>query len=161
MRSAIAIGCLCTLLLAVPVRAERQSESKVMTIRLVSKTVSSRVLVDRAPKAEPSKGDTQQAKLDLRNAVAQLGRPKRALVGTGVAVASITSLTPVRIRVNLTVMLPGGTIRAAGTYAAQSRLDVPVVGGTGAFADAGGTLNVDGFAPDAQTALMTYHLRLP
>ena len=161
MRSAVAIACLCTLLLAVPVQAGRHSESKVMTIRLVSKTVSSRVLVDRAPKDEPSKGDVQRAQLNLRNAVAQLGRPKRALVGTGVAVGSVTSLTPLRVRTELTAKLPGGTIRAAGMYAAQSRLDLPVVGGTGAFAHAGGTLRVDGFSPDALTALMTYRLRLP
>lgn len=160
MRSAIAIGCLGALLLAVPVQAGQRSGSKTQLIRLISKTVSTRVLVDRAPKSEPSKGDVQWAKLNLRNAVAQLGRPKGARVGTGVAVASITSLTRVRIRVELTAKLPGGTIRAAGTYA-PSRLSVPVVGGTGAFADAAGTLRVGGFVPDAQTALMTYRLRLP
>jgi dirigent-like protein len=161
MRSALAIGCLGVLVLAVPVQAGQRSESKVLTIRLVSKTVSTRALVDRAPKGEPSKGDVQQAKLELRNAVAQLGRPKGALIGTGVAVGTVTSLAQVHIRVNLTAKLPGGTIRAAGTYAAQRSLDVPVVGGTGAFADAGGTLRVDTFEPDARTALMTYRLRLP
>ena len=155
------MACLGAVLLAVPVQAGNRSEWKVVTIRLVSKTVSTRVLVDRAPKGEPSKGDVQSAKLDLRNPVAQLGRPKGALVGTGVAIASITSLTPVRVRVNLNVKLPGGTIRATGTYTAQSRPDVPVVGGTGAFADAGGTVKVGSFAPDAKTAHVTYRLRLP
>ena len=132
-----------------------------MTTRLVSKTVSTRVLVDRAPKGEPSTGDVQQAKLDLRSAVPQFGRPKGVLIGTGVVVGRITSLAQVRIRMNLTAKLPGGTIRSAGTYAAQRSLDIPVVGGSGAFADAGGTLRVDTFAPDARSALMTYRLRLP
>ena len=161
MRSALAIGCLGVLLLAVPVQAGQRSESKVVSIRLVSKTVSTRVLVDRAPKDEPSTGDVQQAKLDLRNAVAQLGRPKGALIGTGVVVGRVTSLAQVRIRMNVIAKLPGGTFRAAGTYAAQRSVDIPVVGGTGAFANAGGMLRVDTFAPDARSALMTYRLRLP
>src|SRR5262245_37911270 len=100
------------LLLALPAQGSPRGESKVQTIRLISRTVKTRVLLDRAPKGA-SKGDKVWEKSNLRNAVAQLGRPKGALVGSDVAVATLISAA--RTRLEVTATLPGGKIRAAGT----------------------------------------------
>jgi hypothetical protein len=94
----------------------------------------------------------------LRNAVAQFGKPKGAIVGVDryrtvfetAAVASVVTTTT----------LPGGTIRSRGT--ADFRLAtnvIRVVGGTGAFVGAKGTTE-QRFLP-GDKALNIYRVRLP
>ena len=115
-----------------------------------------RTLTDKAPKGTPSKGDVFSMKSVLRNAVAQFGRPKGAVVGSDVAVLTLLS-TP-RVRFNVTVKLPGGTIRAGGVIGAVGQ-KIPVVGGTGAFAGVRGSSEVRRLKPDV--ALNIYRLQRP
>ncbi len=63
-------------LLAVPARAGNDSGSRTQTIRVVSKVVDFRILVNRPPQGIGNVGDKVRAKNSLRNAVAQFGRPR-------------------------------------------------------------------------------------
>jgi len=156
--SALIIGGV--LLLALPAQAAHRSDFETQTIRVVSNRLSTRLVLDRPPKGSVNKGDTLSATSRLNNAVNQFGRPKGAVVGTDVWVTTVISFTAntLRARIRATVTLPGGTIRLAGT-AVETKLDVPVVGGTGAFAGARGTTDVSIRTDDV--ALVTYRLRLP
>jgi hypothetical protein len=160
MRYVLVLGS--ALLLALPAQGAHGTESKTQTIQIVSTTVYARVLLDRAPKHTPTKGDKVWEKSRLRNDVAQFGRPKGALVGSDVGVNTILSNNPPRAKVTGIVTLPGGTMRFEGTLNANAtRADIRVVGGTGAFAGARGTLEVRSLTPDGITALNVYRLRLP
>jgi hypothetical protein len=75
VRWTLAIG-LSFVVVALPAQAARQASSATMTIRLISTTASTKLLVDRAPKGTQSRGDVVRTKSVLRNAVAQLGRPR-------------------------------------------------------------------------------------
>ncbi len=141
------------LLMAMPATA---AQPRTQTITLVSKTMSVRALTDKAPKGTPSKGDVFLERSELRNGVAQFGRPKGALVGSDVAVATLLD-TP-RLRITITVKLPGGTIRAGGVISVVGQ-KIPVVGGTGAFADVRGSSEVRRL--DGDLALNIYRLRRP
>ena len=152
--TAILLGAL---LIALPATAADRTMSRTQTITLVSKTVSVRALADKAPKGEPSMGDVFQEKSELRNAVAQFERPKGALVGSDVAIATLLD-TP-RVRFALTVTLPGGTIRAGGVIGTVGQR-IPVIGGTGVFAGARGTSEVRRLDGQGQ-ALNIYRLRVP
>lgn len=145
------------LLLALPAQAAHRTESKIRTIQLVSRTVSAKLVVDRAPKGL-SKGDKISETSSLRNAVPQFGRPKDALVGSDVAV--MTLISAVRTKITVTVTLPGGTIRTAGTVS-DDRQKIPVVGGTGVFAGARGMSDVQSLSADDRLALNIYRLRFP
>ena len=67
MRWTLAI-VLAFVLLALPAPAAPRTDSSTQTIRLISKTVRYRTLVDRPPKGEPNKGDVDWAKSILNNA---------------------------------------------------------------------------------------------
>ena len=165
MRWTLAI-CLSILLLAVPAHAGHRSDSKTQTIRLISHTVSKKTLRDSPPKNEVNVGDKTWSKSILRNAVAQYGRRKGAVVGSDVGIITVTSCSctgtvkSARGRVKITATLPGGTLRVAGTVTASFE-GAPVVGGTGDFAGARGTLEVRSLEPDGDPALNVYRLRLP
>ena len=60
-------------------------------------------------------------------------------------------------RVAGTATLPGGTIRFGGVIRLDAAESIPVIGGTGRYAKARGTL----FVGDGDSPLNTYHLRLP
>ena len=60
-----------------------------MTIRLLGTAAGSGYLVDHAPKGYPNKGDVVRATSTMRNAVAQFGRPKGAVVGRDVSITTI------------------------------------------------------------------------
>src|SRR5919204_6519967 len=113
MRRVIAVGALTVALLglATPAGAAPSRSDATMTVRLISKVTSSRV-VDRPPKNEPSKGDVVYIRSALRNQVAQFGKPKGALVGHDYAVDTLLSAT--RAKVTVQVTLPGGTVRVKG-----------------------------------------------
>jgi hypothetical protein len=159
MRLTLAI-VLGVVLLALPAQAARSTDSATRTIRLVSFTVNSRLIVDRAPKGQPSKGDVVREESILRNAVPQFGKAKGANVGSDVAILTITSSSPVRINVRLVVRLPGGTLRGAARIAGTRIADIRITGGTGDFARARGTGTVreNGRAPGV---FNIYRLRLP
>jgi hypothetical protein len=145
---------------AFPAQGAHHGASRAMTIRLISVNTDFRVLVDRAPKQELSKGDVLWAKSVLRNDVPQFGRPKGARVGgdTGTLTLVSAKLTDVKVAAKL----PGGTLMASGRIPwEQGGSDlIPVVGGTGDFAGARGTVE----AIDLDDGLRTrniYRLRLP
>jgi hypothetical protein len=148
------------LLLTVPAQASDNSASRTQTIRVVSKVVDFRILVNRPPKGVGNVGDKVRAKNSLRNAVAQFGRPKGALVGSDVQTITVTSVTPTRARVTVTATLPGGTLRLAATISSNKQA-LPVVGGTGEFAGARGTCEVRNLDADGDPALNIFRLRLP
>ncbi len=125
-------------------------------IRLVSLTTSSDT-TDRPP-AGPSAGDSETSTSRLSNAVAQFGKPKGAVVGkdSGTARYGRAGAT-----LNLLTRLPGGTLRVRGAIVLLNNAFVaPVVGGTGAFAGARGTLRVTGTG-EPKRALNIYVLEYP
>jgi hypothetical protein len=138
MRWALVIA-LGVALLTLPAQAARSTDSATRTIRLVSTNVSLRAVVDRAPRGVPNNGDVVQERSLLRNAVRQFERPKGAPVGTDVATYTVVSANPVRMRMKLTVKLPGGTLRGIAQIVGNTSSVIRIVGGTGNFANARGT----------------------
>jgi hypothetical protein len=109
-------------------------------IRLVSANLTFRLLVDKPPQGS-SKGDTISTTNVLANAVAQFGLAKGAVVGSDAG--RTTNVDAVPMTADVLVRLPGGTLRVRGRSrrVGQTRV-VPVVGGTGQFKGAIGTLTV-------------------
>jgi hypothetical protein len=134
-RRTLALGGL--IILTLPAYAARQGEATPMTIRLLSTETYSKVLTDRAPANETSRGDVIVVGSTLRNAVAQFGRPKHAAVGEDTVIFTIRSRTRADVIVEST--LPGGWLRAAGRVRLGARQTYPVSGGRGRFANARGT----------------------
>jgi hypothetical protein len=160
MRSTIVVA-LSLLVLALPVQAAPRATSSTLTIRLISTTTKYKVLVDRVPKQEVNKGDVLWAKSILRNAVAQFGRPKGAIVGSDVSTFTVVSATQGVGDLKAAVTLPGGTIRAAGRIRGTRAQTIPVTGGTGTFANARGTGEVRSLNASGDRALNVYRLQLP
>jgi hypothetical protein len=144
------------LMLAPPVPAARSASETSLTIRLIS-TVASLRAVDLPPKRAPNKGDVFYVRSVLRNGVAQFGHPKGAVVGTDFAVLRFLSARMALL--NVDVDLPGGTLRLRGKADAIRTTNVlPVVGGTGRFANARGTSEV---RDKKDRSINIYRLRLP
>ena len=133
-----------------------------MTIRLIGSTATSRYLVDHAPKGYPNKGDVVRETSTLRNAVAQFDRPKGAIVGSDVWITTIVIPPFGTADVKAATTVPGGTIRAVGTVTAtQMTGTFRVVGGTGKYAGARGTLSLRNINPSGSRAVIVYRLQLP
>jgi hypothetical protein len=109
---------------------------------------------DKPPKG-PSKGDRLLARSRLVNVAKQFGRPAGALVGRDQAIMALTSSRAGTVAG--IARLPGGTIRFGGAIRLDVSGSIPVIGGTGRYAKARGTLIVG----DGDSPLNTYHLRLP
>src|SRR3954454_17342844 len=138
------------LALALPLAA---SASRTMTIRLVSVTATFDPSDFDPP--GPSKGDRYTGTNLLRNRVAQIGKPKGALVGRDrVAVAFLTAK---RTRTVGVATLPGGTIRFSRTGPLVPAPRLTIVGGTGRYAGARGTIAV---STRRDTTYNTYSLTL-
>jgi hypothetical protein len=148
---------LSLLVLALPAHAARQAGSSTTTIRLISTTTRTRMLVDRPPTLVVNNGDVLLAKSILRNEVAQFGRQQSATVGSDVW--TYTQVTRYTGDVKATATLPGGTIHAAGRIGDTPAQTIRVTGGTGSYADARGTSTVtDRRGP---RAIIVYRLQLP
>lgn len=133
-----------------------------MTIRLIGSAAGSRYLVDHAPKGYPNKGDVVRERSTLRNAVAQLGRPKGAIVGSDVWITTIVIPPFGKIDVKAATTVPGGTIRAVGTVTAgRTTGSFRVVGGSGRYAGARGTLSLRNINASGSRAVLVYRLQLP
>jgi hypothetical protein len=133
-----------------------------MTIRLIVTSVDSRFLIDRAPKGYPNKGDVVRERSTLRNAVAQFGRPKGAIVGSDTWIITVVIPPFGKAEVKATTTLPGGTIRAMGAVtAAQTAGTFRVVGGTGEYANARGTISLRNLNANGSRGLSVYRLQLP
>lgn len=132
-----------------------------LVVRLVSITTSNRV--DDKPPGGPSAGDRIYTTSQLRNAVAQFGRRRNAIVGSDRGILTFTSGSTARA--DVTARLPGGTIRVRGrmTILAGGGQRYPVAGGTGRFAGARGTLTVRplGGPVNRPRASNVYRLTLP
>jgi hypothetical protein len=156
-RAAVLGLCSVSLLLfAAPAGAKQARPEVFLTIRLVSKTQSSRV-VDRAPKHEINKGDVVYALSFLYNQAAQFGRPKGALVGYDRALDTFLSRT--RARVSVQVTLPDGGLKLAGEVSRTTAPVIRVVGGTGRYAHVRGTCSERD--PKNGPAINVYRLQLP
>ncbi len=150
------------LVLALPVQAERQHTAATVTIRLIVTPADSRYLVDRAPKGFPNEGDVLRERSTLRNAVAQFGRPKGAIVGSDAWITTIVIPPFRKADVKATTTLPGGTIRAHGAVtAAQTTGTFRVVGGTGRYANVRGTISSRNLNANGSRGLSVYRLQLP
>jgi hypothetical protein len=145
--------------LGVSVIPAQGADSKAMTIRVTSTTTALEVVKDRAPTNVLSAGDVIRARSTLRNAAAQFGRPKGAVVGRDVGVVTLVSSTEGNVKV--TTSLPGGTIRSSGKDTPVPNQSLRVIGGTGTFAGARGVLEVRTLDLRSRRALNVYRLQLP
>lgn len=147
--------------LTVPAQAAQQESLSTTTIRLIGTASGSRYLVDHAPKGYPNKGDVVRATTTLRNAVAQFVRPKGAIVGNDIWITTIVIAPFGKAGVKATTTLPGGTIRASGSVtAAQTSATFRVVGGTGTYARAHGTISWRNLNAGGSRGLSVYRLQL-
>jgi hypothetical protein len=111
---------------------------------------------DKAPKG-PSKGDRFVQRSQLSNVARQFGKPAGAVVGHDIGTIVLRSARAGRATGVAT--FPGGTIRFQGVVRVTDTGagSFEVVGGTGRYAKARGTL----FVGTGDAPLNTYHLRLP
>lgn len=155
----VAVAAVLAGLVVLPAQAAQHTDSAARTIRLVSTNGTMKVLVDKAPKGQPSKGDILQEKTTLRNAVAQFGKAKGAVVGSDAGI--YTFLSPTVVNMKVTVKLPGGTLRGTARIEGNTLPVLKVVGGTGAFAGARGTGQIKKAPAGVNGVLNTYRLQLP
>jgi hypothetical protein len=153
------IGVSLAVVLALPAQAVRQLDARTMTIRLVSTETYSKVFTDRPPINQASKGDVILVASTLRNAVAQFGRPKGAVVGDDTVVFTIRSRTEADVIVESD--LPGGWLRGAGRVRFGPKQTFLVTGGRRRFAKARGTGESTALGPNSSRRLRLYRLRLP
>jgi hypothetical protein len=151
-------GATSVLSAAFPAQGPRQASATSVTFRLLSTPTSFRQ-VDLPPKGVESRGDMMYVKAVLRNWSRQFHRPPNAVVGSDSWI-----YTALRSRgwslVKAVVKLPGGTLRLYGRVHVSSYVRyVPVVGGTGRFANARGTCRVQERA--SLPSLNDYRLRIP
>jgi len=162
VRWTLVVALSVLLLAAASAQAVRQERSATSTIRLIGSAASSRYLVDRAPKGYPNKGDVVRETSTLRNAVAQFGRPKGAIVGSDVWITTIVIPPFGEADVKAETTVPGGTIRAVGTVTAtQTTGTFRVVGGTAKYARARGALSLRNLNASGSRAVIVYRLQLP
>ncbi len=155
----LAVG---VLVLALPAQGGRQRTAATMTLRVIVTPAGSRYLIDRAPKGYPNRGDVLRETSTLRNAVAQLGRPKGAIVGSDTWIATVVIAPFGKVDVKAVTTLPGGTIRAVGTVTAtQTTGTFRVVGGTARYADVRGTIDSRNLNANGSRGLSVYRLQLP
>jgi hypothetical protein len=137
------------------------AESGQRVITVLSKTASTDALRDRPPKGA-SKGDVTVGSSVLRNAVAQFGKAKGAVVGRDRWRSEAESANVAAFRVTAT--LPGGTISCRGRVDfRRARLILRVVAATGVFARASGTCEATRAPknPYGADSLNAYKLAIP
>jgi hypothetical protein len=127
----------------------------VLVIKVKSITISG-THFDAAPKGL-SKGDQFVGRSRLLNAARQFGKPVGAVVGSDDSVLTLTSSTTATV--SGVARLPGGTLRfkGGGHLSNGASPPIPVIGGTGRYAGARGTVVVG----PGNTPLNTYRLTLP
>jgi hypothetical protein len=140
-----------------PAAASDAAAAKSFTVRVYAKEVTQSIK-DVPPKTFPltreyTKGDTIRGTELLRNAVRQFNKPKGANVGTDRCV--IIAVAFQMVRVDFVTRFPGGTVHAK----AGSNPEVPIVGGTGVYAGANGSIEGQHLANGEK--LNIYRLQIP
>jgi hypothetical protein len=132
------------------------AQAENLTIQVTSVVVKV-TAVDKKPKGT-SRGDRLIQRNKLINTVAQFGKPKGARVGIDEGTITFTSAHTERY--DGVARLPDGTIRIKGEVRLilGGGIRIPIVGGTGKYADATGTLYV---AAGEERVLNVYRLTLP
>jgi hypothetical protein len=149
------------LVMALSAAASDAATAKSVTIRVYVKEVTQSIK-DVPPKTfaltrEYTKGDTIRGTEILRNAVRQFNKPKGASVGSDRYV--ITAVAWQKVRVDFVTRFPGGTVHAHGEGKAGSKPEVPIVGGTGLYAGATGSIEGQHLANGEK--LNIYRLQIP
>lgn len=143
-------------------RAGSKDTAATVTIRVLVAAADSRYLVDRAPKEYPNEGDVIREKATLRNAIAQFGRPKGALVGSDTWITTIVVPPFAKADVRATTTLPGGTIRSKGAISVtQTTATFRVLGGAGNYRGARGTIAMRNLNSSGSRGLAVYRLKIP
>jgi hypothetical protein len=147
--------------MTLPAGCSDGAAAKSVTIRVFVMPVT-RHVKDVPPKrfnlGEKSKGDTFSGTSILRNAVPQFGKPKGARVGTDRFVE--VWLTPKKLSIDAVGRLPGGTLHVHGVGSIETnRPKVPIVGGTGVYA--GATGSVEGQVLPSGQQLNIFRLHVP
>src|ERR1041384_2597034 len=113
------------------------------------------------PPSGLGKGDVLVERDNLFNLARQLGKPAGALIGRDRATATFLSNT--KAVVAGTTTFPGGTVAFRGTLSATSTrpVSLKIVGGTGRYAHATGTVTEPATDNDPKNARNTYRITLP
>ena len=162
LRAAVLRVLLASVLLIVtlPAAASDIAHAKALTIRVYVNEVTQSIK-DVPPKTlklggEYTKGDTVRGTESLRNAVRQFNKAKGAIVGTDRY--SIVGVAFQTVRVDFVTRFPGGTVHAHGE-GKRGKPEVPIVGGTGLYA--GATGSIEGRHLASGEKLNIYRLRIP
>ena len=150
-----------SLVIALPAAASDAATAKSFTIRVYVKQVTQSIK-DVPPRTlrlahEYTKGDTIRGTEILRNAVRQFNKPKGAIVGADRYV--IIAVAWQKVRVDFVTRFPGGTVHAHGEGKIGSKPKVPIVGGTGLYAGATGSIEGQHLANGEK--LNIYRLHIP
>jgi hypothetical protein len=138
---------------AKPAAPEATPSPRAITITVLSVQTAARSL-DRAPKGT-SAGDRIEFVNTLRNTSPRFGKGAHAKIGSDTGTMTFTSKSTARMKGVAT--LPDGTIDFEGavTVLPNDTVTVPIVGGTGTYANASGTLLV---GSGEQEAANTYRI---
>ncbi len=128
-------------------------------IRLISNFHHASVVNDRAPRGVVSAGDVIVSFDRLANAAGQFGRPRGAQVGHDRG--RFTFVSDTRMRLDGWTTLPGGRLHVRGLVrkVRGEIVAIRVVGGSGTFAGARGTVTVTPYPTTART-LLVYRVQL-
>jgi hypothetical protein len=142
--------------------AASHATTLIITVKSVETSARS---IDVPPKGisrgQFSAGDVLILHDRLVNLAPQLGRPKGATVGADKATLTFTSNTNAKLVGSAT--FPDGSVRFRGTVSANAKgtLVLSVIGGTGAYAHARGTVSEPATDSNPANARNTYRLSLP
>jgi hypothetical protein len=159
-RGALLLASVC-LVTGLPAAVSDAATARSLTIRVYVKEVTQSIK-DVPPRTlrlgnEDTKGDTIRGTEILRNAVRQFDKPKGANVGTDRYV--IVAVAFQKVRVDFVTRFPGGTVHAHGAGSRGSKPEVPIVGGTGLYA--GATGSIEGRHLASGRKLNIYRLWIP
>lgn len=133
--------------------------AKSVTIRVWSDQTSSRLLHNAPPKRIGTKGDVIVVTDRLANVSRQFGKPANATIGADKG--TITFLGGSKFKFVGSASFPSGTLRFAGT-ASPNHISARIVGGTGDYQGASGTMTEPAAASDTNSkALNVYNIVLP
>jgi hypothetical protein len=160
LRAAVLLASV-SLVMGLPAAASDAATAKSFTIRVYVKQVT-QLIKDVPPKTfklahEYTKGDTIRGTEILRNALRQFNKPKGAEVGTDRYV--IIAVAWQKVSVDFVTRFPGGTVHAHGEGKIGSKPKVPIVGGTGLYAGATGSIEGQHLANGKK--LNIYRLQIP